>query len=83
MSEEKGLRIDGLMKQIEELRLLSFKALEIAQQKEGKLFGNAEKTGQCKPVSSDGGLGLIGEALSFVAITIDNIGEIVSFLEKL
>lgn len=81
MSEEKGLRIDGLMKQIEELRSISFKALEIAQQKEGKLFGNEEKTEQCKPIA--GGLGLIGEASSFVAITIDNIIEIVSFLEKL
>lgn len=83
MSEEKGLRIDGLMTQIDELRSLSFKALEIAQQKDGKLFGNAEKTGQGKPVSIDGGLGLIGEASNSVDLTIDNIGGIVSFLEKL
>lgn len=83
MSKDEGMRIDGLMAQIDDLRSLSFKALEIAQQKDGKLFGNAEKTGQGKPVSGEGGLGLIGEASSFVALAIDNIRDIISFMEKL
>ena len=70
-----------MMGKVDDLRSLSFKALEIAQQREGKLFGNEEKTQQGKPVC--GGSGLIGEASSFVSVAIENIRDIVKFLEKL
>ena len=82
MSKEDASRIEQLFRAIDEVRGVSFKALELAREKDAKLFGG-DGVGAPKSTEESMRGGIIGEAEVFSKLTYTNIAEVCDFLAKL